>query len=54
MNVQRFVHQHLWSAPRLSFRDTVKWQATAFERACVLVRVFYAAGLLWVVMQLNT
>jgi hypothetical protein len=44
---------HLWSGPHRSFAETVRFQRDAFTRAEVLVRAFYAANLLLVVIQMT-
>lgn len=48
MTILDFVRSHLWSGPCRGPQEALAFQERAYERAVWLVRVFYVAGLIWV------
>lgn len=53
--VTQFLARHLWSSPRCaSLADAVRRQRQSYDRAGMLVRVFYAVSVLWAVQAIST
>ena len=52
--VTQFLARHLWSSPpRASLADAVRFQRQSYDRAGLIVRVFYAISVLWAVEAIS-
>lgn len=54
MIVTRLVRDHLWSAPERSPDEAAAFQDRAHTRAVLIVRLYYALGLLWMSQSMST
>jgi hypothetical protein len=53
VSVTRFLTRWLWSSPRRSPGEFVAFQRRAYDRAMLVVRIFYGASAVWAVQVMN-